>query len=129
MRRLCSYAVILLSAWVAALTCARAVDPGFQKWLQDLWPQAQALGVSRATFDAATRALEPDLTLPDLDLPGREGAPPSTRARSPRSSSNSGCPETSCLRFGAARPRSVATSCLRTPSRCSPRRAITGGAR
>ena len=80
MRRLCSYAVILLSAWVAALTCARAADPGFQKWLQDLWPQAQALGVSRATFDAATRALEPDLTLPDLDLPGREGAPPRGQA-------------------------------------------------
>ena len=32
------------------------------------------MGVSRTTFDAATRGLEPDLTLPDLDLPGREGA-------------------------------------------------------
>src|SRR5262249_17914622 len=62
MRRLCSYAAILTSAWLAALTCVRAADPGFQQWLQELWPQAQALGVSRATFDAATRALEPDLT-------------------------------------------------------------------
>jgi len=66
--------------WIAALTCARAADPGFQKWLQELWPQAETLGVSRATFDAATRALEPDLTLPDLDLPGREGAPPRGQA-------------------------------------------------
>jgi membrane-bound lytic murein transglycosylase B len=80
MRRLCSYAAILTSAWLAALTCARAADPGFQQWLQELWPQAQALGVSRATFDTATRGLEPDLTLPDLDLPGREGAPPRGQA-------------------------------------------------
>src|SRR6266513_4635149 len=76
MRRLGSYAAILISVWIAALTCARAADPGFQKWLQELWPQAETLGVSRATFDAATRALEPDLTLPDLDLPGREGVTP-----------------------------------------------------
>ena len=37
---------------------------GFDAWLQSLWPQAQALGVSRATFDTATRGLEPDLSLP-----------------------------------------------------------------
>ena len=46
-------------------------DPAFQAWLQSLWPQAQALGVSRATFDLATNGLEPDLSLPDLLLPGR----------------------------------------------------------
>src|SRR6266446_3452051 len=80
MRRLCSYAAVIISVSMAVLTCARAADPGFQKWLQELWPQAQALGVSRATFDAATRALDPDLTLPDLDLPGREGAPPRGQA-------------------------------------------------
>jgi len=51
-------------------------DAAFQAWLQALWPQAQALGVSRATFDAATRGLEPDLALPDLVLPGRAQRPP-----------------------------------------------------
>jgi len=50
-------------------------DAAFQPWLQSLWPQAQALGISRATFDAATRGLEPDLTLPDLVLPGRPESP------------------------------------------------------
>src|SRR5437667_9129806 len=80
MRRLGSYAAILISVWIAALTCARAADPGFQKWLQELWPQAETLGVSRETFEAGTRGLEPDLTLPDLDLPGREGAPPRGQA-------------------------------------------------
>ena len=34
--------------------------------------EAQRAGVSRATFDAATRGLEPDLKLPDLELPGRK---------------------------------------------------------
>jgi lytic murein transglycosylase len=61
-------------------TSASAADPAFQKWLEGLYPQAQALGVSRATFDAAIRGVEPDLTLPDLDLPGREGAPPRGQA-------------------------------------------------
>src|SRR5215469_8207044 len=52
-----------------------SADPAFQTWLQSLWPQAQALGVSRATFDSATRGLEPDFTLPDLVLPGRPEKP------------------------------------------------------
>jgi lytic murein transglycosylase len=54
-----------------------AADAAFQQWLAGMWPQAQAIGVSRATFDAATRGLEPDLSLPDLVMPGRaERAPP-----------------------------------------------------
>ena len=59
---------------------ATAADAAFQKWLAELWPQAQSMGVSRRTFDAAIRGVEPDLTLPDLDLPGREGAPPRGQA-------------------------------------------------
>jgi len=50
---------------------AFAADAAFQAWLPSLWPQAQALGVSRATFDMATRGLEPDLSLPELVIPGR----------------------------------------------------------
>lgn len=46
-------------------------DAAFQQWLQSTWPAAQALGVSRGTFDAATRNLEPDYSLPDLVIPGR----------------------------------------------------------
>ena len=64
----------------AAAAPAKAADPMFQKWLQGLWPQAQALGVSRRTFESATHGIEPDLSLPDLDLPGREGAPPHGQA-------------------------------------------------
>jgi len=71
-------APLLLAAYLALETVSSAVaaaDPDFTAWLQSLWPQAQALGVSRATFDAATRGLEPDLSLPDLVLPGRPEKP------------------------------------------------------
>src|SRR5580704_17212176 len=54
---------------------AAFADAAFQTWLQSLWPQAQQIGVSRATFDSATRGLEPDLTLPELVLPGRPEKP------------------------------------------------------
>lgn len=56
---------------------AGAADADFAKFIASLWPDAHAAGVSRATFDRETRGLEPDLTLPDLALPGRPetGAP------------------------------------------------------
>jgi lytic murein transglycosylase len=46
-------------------------DAAFQAFLQSLWPPAHELGVSRATFEAAIGGLEPDLSLPELVLPGR----------------------------------------------------------
>lgn len=48
-----------------------AADPAFTQFIASLWPDAQRAGVSRATFEAATAGLEPDLKLPDLELPGR----------------------------------------------------------
>jgi len=68
---------VLCAAVLSAALCNHPAfaDDAFMAWLQSLWPQAQALGVSRATFDAATRGLEPDLTLPDLVLPGRPEQP------------------------------------------------------
>src|ERR1700738_1358252 len=56
---------------------ALAADAGFTQFIASLWPEAEAAGVSRATFDAETRGLEPDYKLPDLILPGRPatGAP------------------------------------------------------
>jgi lytic murein transglycosylase len=52
-----------------------APDVAFGRWLESLWPQAQSKGVSRKTFSAAIHGLEPDLTLPDLELPSRKGRP------------------------------------------------------
>lgn len=49
---------------------AQAADD-FAAFVQGLWPDAKAQGVSRKTFDAAFKGVTPDLTIPDLDLPGR----------------------------------------------------------
>ena len=59
-----------------AMPAQAAPDPAFTAFLQSLWPEAQQRGISRATFDAAVRGLEPDLSLPDLVIPGRTQKPP-----------------------------------------------------
>ncbi len=51
-------------------------DAAFQHWLQGTWPEAQKLGISRATFDKAISGLEPDYSLPDLAIPGKPEKPP-----------------------------------------------------
>lgn len=72
-RRLKAVAALLLALGFAlAPGNARAqADANFRAFLEGIWPEAQQAGVKRATFDAAFRGLEPDLTLPDLVLPGR----------------------------------------------------------
>src|SRR5688500_223212 len=67
---------MLIVATLLAAPYARAQDAAFHRWLEALWPEAQALGISRQTFEASTRGLLPNLTLPDLVLPGRAGRPP-----------------------------------------------------
>src|ERR1700754_2723157 len=66
---------LLLSTLVLPFP-ARAAD-ALTQFIASLWPEAQAAGVSRETFDRETRGLEPDYKLPDLILPGRPatGAP------------------------------------------------------
>jgi lytic murein transglycosylase len=66
----------LLIAGALLLPAQARADAAFQKWLQTMWPAAQALGVSLATFDKAIRGLEPDYSLPDLAIPGRPEKPP-----------------------------------------------------
>jgi lytic murein transglycosylase len=70
-----SFLIVAILLLFTLSTAPAFADAAFQAWLHALWPQAQALGISRATFDAATRGLEPDLTLPDLVLPGRPERP------------------------------------------------------
>src|SRR5690242_13106288 len=67
---LCTLAVGLM------LAPGPARAQSFQSWLATLWPQAQQRGIARATFEAATSGLEPDLTLPDLVIPGRPDKQP-----------------------------------------------------
>lgn len=79
MGRTCLLAVAatLAIAFIASFTPATAGDAGFARFIESMWPEAQKAGVSRATFEAQTRGLEPDYKLPDLILPGRPptGAP------------------------------------------------------
>ncbi|MBX9862139.1 MAG: lytic murein transglycosylase [Hyphomicrobium sp.] len=72
--RVLTLSAAMLVALAAALTGAPAparADAKLDAWIAALWPDAEAAGVSRATFDAAMRGFTPDLKLPDLDLPGR----------------------------------------------------------
>lgn len=62
--------------WLLACAGPARADAAFESWLQSLWPAAQQRSVSQATFDTATRGLEPDLTLPDLVIPGRADRQP-----------------------------------------------------
>jgi lytic murein transglycosylase len=59
-------ALFLLSAGASAQG-----NEAFRQLIESLRPEAGAMGVSRATFDAAFAGVEPDLSLPDLILPGK----------------------------------------------------------
>jgi lytic murein transglycosylase len=67
-----------------ALACApepaAAADPAFTAFLAALRPDAEARGISPATFDRETAGLEPDLSLPDLVRPDQPKAPPKGQA-------------------------------------------------
>ena len=47
----------------------RTVEQRFVQWLQELWPDAQAAGITRATFDANLKGLKLNWSLPHLVLP------------------------------------------------------------
>ena len=64
----------------------RAVEQRFAAWLQSLWPEAEAQGISRKTFDAHTKGLKLDWSLPHLVLPdpAGPGGPPLPAALKPK---------------------------------------------
>jgi lytic murein transglycosylase len=59
--------VLSFAAW-GALAQGQS---GFRAFIETLWPEAEANGVSRGTFDAAFAGIKLDLTAPDLVLPGK----------------------------------------------------------
>ena len=64
-------AALWLGAVLTAWPAGAQVKDGFRQFVETLWPEAQAKGVTRATFDAAFAGVQPDLSLPDLVLPGK----------------------------------------------------------
>ncbi|MCB8837160.1 lytic murein transglycosylase [Aurantimonas sp. VKM B-3413] len=75
-RLLALLAIMATSApWLGSSARADAVTKGFHRFLEtDIWPAAKARGVSRPVFDSALGGLAPDLSLPDLVLPGEKSA-------------------------------------------------------
>ena len=71
------FVALLLAMTITARPVFAAPDAAFTQFIASLWPEAQEAGITRATFDAQTKGLEPDYKLPDLMLPGRPatGAP------------------------------------------------------
>lgn len=65
---------LLLAAFalvLASVPFRSASAESFEAFLDGVWPEAKAKGVSRATFDKAVAGLTPDYKLPDLELPGK----------------------------------------------------------
>ncbi|MCO5063656.1 MAG: lytic murein transglycosylase [Rhizobiaceae bacterium] len=76
MARVLAFLLFLLVAAGGAAAQSK-IDSQFRIWLeQDLWPQAQSEGISRATFDAAFEGVRPNTKLPDLVLPGEKPSTP-----------------------------------------------------
>jgi len=69
-------AIVLLLTLCAAPSALAQSEAEFRAFIQSLWPEAEKLGVSRATFVEATRELKPNLALPDLVIPGKPKAIP-----------------------------------------------------
>ena len=69
---------LLMAGWLnTGVASAAKIDDQFRAWLQtDLWPEAQANGVSKTTFDAAFSGVTPNLKLPDLVMPGAKEKTP-----------------------------------------------------
>ena len=65
--------VMLAAALGAAAAPAHAQtdDATFARFVEAVWPDAQQAGVTRTTFDRAFKGVRPDLSLPDLVLPGQ----------------------------------------------------------
>jgi len=64
-------ALLLLAAAIVTPPALAQSNEAFRQFVTELWPEAQGMGVSRATFDMAFRGVEPDLSIPDLVLPGQ----------------------------------------------------------
>jgi len=75
----------------------KAVEAQFVTWLKDLWPDAEAAGISRKTFDAELKGLKLDWSLPQLVLPNPAApdgpALPASLKPKPRQQAEFGVPQ------------------------------------
>jgi len=66
------YAATAFVALLMSIITPASSAQSFRVWLEGVWPEAQVLGVSRKTFNAAFRGVKPDYSLPDLIIKGRK---------------------------------------------------------
>jgi lytic murein transglycosylase len=89
----------------------RAVEKSFAAWIEALWPDAQAAGVSRKTFEAQLKGVKLDWTLPQIVPPDPaypEGPPlPAPLKPKPRHQAEFDIPE---LYFGKSALNSLAAT-------------------
>ena len=74
------FVLVLISVLLTSSALAASkteVEAQFQTWLaNDLWPEAKAKGISKATFDQAFSGVSLNFELPDLVLPGEKPQTP-----------------------------------------------------
>jgi lytic murein transglycosylase len=70
--KLLKLTTLALSVLAASFAPATAADKGFRAFLVSMYPAAAQIGVTKETFNRELSGLEPDYSLPDLVLPGRE---------------------------------------------------------
>ena len=74
--RLISLLAVFCSAMAAWSPISAAPAPlGFDGWVRALWPDAEASGVSRATFDKIFAGMKPNCDLPGVFCPGEKAGP------------------------------------------------------
>jgi lytic murein transglycosylase len=71
----CLLTIVGLAVAVGVGAGSARADAKFTAFVEGVWPEASAAGVTRPVFDRAIDGLTPDLSLPDLVIPGREAAP------------------------------------------------------
>ena len=66
-------AAALLAAYLAPASAQsnQSHKARFNQFITELWPEARAFGITRATFDRAFKGVTPNLKLPDLAIPGK----------------------------------------------------------
>ena len=72
-RTLSNICLAVAAAWIAGVSGASpgVAQDAFGAFVESVWPDAKKDGVSRKTFDAAFAGLQPDMTIPDLEIDGR----------------------------------------------------------
>ncbi len=74
---LCFICFLSLSTGFSTAQSRAEIEAQYQAWLkQDIWPEASARGVSRATFEQAFKGVRLNWDLPDLVIPGQTAKTP-----------------------------------------------------